>query len=169
MLRSTIGDAGKGALMEYGIYKLIHVVAVVLFLGNITTGVFWVRHAMPRQDPALLAHAMDGVIRSDRWFTMPGVFVIIAGGVAAAMTGSLPLMRTGWIAWGIAMFALSGIVFSQLAPLQRRIRDYAAGTGGARPEWATCTAMVRRWEIIGFLSLAPAWIALAMMVLKLPR
>ena len=33
------------AAMAYLLFKLLHIVAVVLFLGNVTTGVFWVRHA----------------------------------------------------------------------------------------------------------------------------
>ncbi len=152
--------------MEYGIYKLIHLIAVVLFLGNTTTGLFWVRHAARRRDPAVLAHTMDGVIQSDRWFTIPGVIVIVAGGVAAAMAGGLRLLGTGWIVWSLALFSLSGIVFMRLAPLQRRIRDYAGGTAA---DWSTCASLLRRWEVIGLFSLAPVWIALALMVLKLPR
>ena len=46
--------------------KLLHVVAVIVFLGNITTGLFWHAHAARTRDPKLLAHTMDGIIRSDR-------------------------------------------------------------------------------------------------------
>ena len=46
--------------------KLIHVLAVVMFIGNIVTGVFWHKHAERTRDPRLIAHAMAGVIRSDR-------------------------------------------------------------------------------------------------------
>lgn len=52
--------------------KRIHVLAVAMFVGNMVTGVFWHEHAMKTRDPRLLAHMMDGVIRSDRLFTMPG-------------------------------------------------------------------------------------------------
>ena len=70
--------------------KLLHVVAVIIFLGNITTGLFWHAHAARTRDPKLLAHTMDGIIRSDRWFTLPGVVAIIVAGVALAVVRALP-------------------------------------------------------------------------------
>ena len=70
--------------------KVIHVLAVVLFLGNIITGVFWHKHAERTRDPRLIAHTMAGVIRSDRLFTMPGVFVILR---AASSRRSRPASR----------------------------------------------------------------------------
>ena len=53
--------------------KLLHILGVVMFIGNITTGVFWHKHAERTRNPRLIAHAMEGVIRSDRLFTIPGV------------------------------------------------------------------------------------------------
>ena len=109
--------------------KLLHVVAVIVFLGNIFTGLFWHAHAARTRDPKLLAHTMDGIIRSDRWFTLPGVVAIIAAGVALAIYGHFPLLRTPWILWTLVLFAISGIVFSvRVAPMQRR----AEGDGRER-------------------------------------
>lgn len=116
--------------MHYLILKLLHVAAVVLFLGNITLGLFWMAHAMRSGEARIIAHTMDGIIRSDRWFTVPAVLAIIGAGVGAAVLGQMRLLHTGWIAWSLALFALSGLVFGTvLAPLQRRIRDYAAQSG----------------------------------------
>ena len=67
--------------------KLLHIAAVIAFLGNITTGLFWHVHAARTRDPRLLAHTMNGIIRSDRLFTVPGVVVIIATGIFAAIGG----------------------------------------------------------------------------------
>lgn len=152
--------------MPYLLLKLVHIAAAVLFLGNITTAVFWVRHARRSRSPAHIAEAMDGVIRSDNLFTLPAVAVIAVAGVAAALVAGFGLLRTGWIAWGLGLFALSGLAFLWLAPLQRRIRAYAA-----RPDaqWSTCLALLRRWEWIGGASLVLAWAALAVMVLKIPH
>ena len=104
----------------YSLLKLAHLVAVILFLGNTTLGLFWVSHAQRSGDPYLVRHAMQGIVRSDRWFTLPGIFLIIGAGVAAAMTGGFRLLAVGWIAWSILMFTVSGLVFGLvLAPLQR--------------------------------------------------
>ena len=79
----------------YLVYKLVHIVAVVMFLGNIITGLFWHRHAARSRDPRILAHTMAGIIRSDRIFTVPGVLLIILG---LSMAGILriPVLERTW-------------------------------------------------------------------------
>ena len=153
------------AAMSYLLFKLLHVVAVVLFLGNITTGVFWVRQAARHRSPPRLAEAMATVIRSDRVFTLPAVLAILASGGLAAWRGGGSVMHTGWIAWGTGLFVLSGLMFAALAPLQHRLRVLAARED---IRWEDCAPLLRRWNRIGLASLLPAWLALAAMVLKLP-
>ena len=153
-------------LTSYALYKLVHLTAVLLFLGNVSLGLFWVAHAQRSGDARLIAHAMDGVIRADRWFTWPGVAFLVIGGLAAAISGKLPLLRTGWIATSIALLSISGLVFAvSLAPLQRKIVLYASAS---TPDPAQLTALLHRWHAVGWLSLAPLWLAVAAMVLKLP-
>lgn len=107
--------------------KLLHIAAVIVFLGNITTGLFWHAHAARTRDPGILAHTMDGIIRSDRLFTMPGVILILLGGIAAAIYGGFPILRTGWILWSLILFSVSGLAFMlRVAPLQRQLRALAS-------------------------------------------
>src|SRR3712207_8536045 len=54
-----------------------------------------------------IAHTLEGIIRSDRWFTIPGVVLILGFGVGAAAIAGLPLLGTGWIWQSIALFAVS--------------------------------------------------------------
>lgn len=152
----------------YFTLKLIHIAAVVLFLGNIITGLFWHALAVRTRDPRLLAFAMDGIIRSDRLFTMPGVIAIIAAGVALAVVGRLPLLGTGWILWSIVLFGVSGALFGmQVVPLQRKLRALAeAGARSGEFDFAAYMALARRWELWGGLALATPLAALALMVLK---
>lgn len=148
--------------------KLLHIVAVIAFLGNITTGLFWHMHAARTRDARLLAHTMDGIIRSDRLFTMPGVVVIIATGVLAAITGGLPLLRTGWILWTLVLFAISGLIFMAfVAPMQRRLLALAqAGAAQAGFDYAGYAQLARRWEFWGAAALLTPVAGLALMVLK---
>ena len=105
--------------MTYLALKALHVFAVTMFLGNIATGVFWKEHADRTRDPRIIAHVLAGIIASDRLFTVPGVLLIIIAGVAGALVGHLPLLRTGWVFWGIVLFALSGVAFmAWVGPLQ---------------------------------------------------
>lgn len=152
----------------YLILKLVHVVAVVLFLGNITTGIFWKAHADRSKDPRIIAHTMLGIIRSDRWFTIPGVVLIIAAGVGGAVVGGLPIFGTAWILWSLILFSISGIAFMwQVVPLQRRMHEMMSrATDGAAPDWALYHRLSRRWELWGGLALVTPVAALILMVLK---
>lgn len=152
----------------YSALKLLHVAAVVLFLGNITTGLFWKLHADRTGDPRFIGHAFDGIIRSDRLFTLPGVALIVLSGFGAAGVGGLPLLRTGWILGSIVLFTISGLVYAvRIAPLQLRIRRLArAAEGGAPFDWDRYRAWSRQWEIWGALALVTPALALALMVLK---
>lgn len=150
------------------VMKLLHIVAVVAFLGNITTGLFWHVHAARTRDPRLLADTMDGIIKSDRLFTIPGVVVIIATGIAAAVVGGLPLLRTGWILWTLVLFTASGLIFMALVvPLQRQLLALAqAGAAAGAFDYSGYHRLARRWEIWGAAALLTPAAGLVLMVLK---
>jgi len=152
----------------YLLLKLVHIAAVVMFIGNITTGLFWHRHGLRTRDPRLLAHTMDGIIRSDRLFTIPAVIVIVITGVMAAIQGHLPLLRTGWIAWTLLLFTVSGLVFAfSVVPLQRQLRDVArAGAASGTFDYAQYHARALRWEYWGAVALLTPLAAMVLMVLK---
>jgi uncharacterized membrane protein len=151
----------------YLLMKLLHIVAVIAFLGNITTGLFWHIHAARTRDPRLLAHTMDGIIKSDRLFTMPGVIVIVATGIVTAVVGGLPLLHTGWILWSLVLFSFSGVIFMGfVAPLQRQLLALAqAGTAGGF-DYAAYASVARRWEIWGAAAVVTPVAGLLLMVLK---
>jgi uncharacterized membrane protein len=147
--------------------KLVHVAAVIIFLGNITTGLFWHAHAARTRDPKLIAYTMDGIIRSDRWFTLPGVFIIIAAGVALAIYGHFPLLRTPWILWTLVLFGISGIVFgARVAPLQRELKAIAENGMRGAFDYDRYRALALRWEVWGAIALLTPVAGLALMVLK---
>lgn len=151
----------------YLLIKLLHIVAVIAFLGNIATGLFWHTHAAHTRDPGILAHAMDGIIRSDRLFTVPGVVGIIVTGIAAAMYAGFPILRTGWILWTLILFIVSGIIFMlRVAPLQRELRAMAQAGASGGFDYARYHALARRWEAWGIASLLTPVIGLVLMVLK---
>lgn len=152
----------------YLILKLIHIAAVVAFLGNIATGLFWHAHAARTRDPRLLHHAMDGIIRSDRWITLPGVVLIIVSGVLAAMNAGLSLLGTPWIAWSLLLFSLSGLTYGVfLVPLQVRLRTLAReGLQNGTFDYPRYHALARRWDQWGLVSLAAPLVAMVLMVLK---
>jgi uncharacterized membrane protein len=148
----------------YLIVKLFHVASVVLFLGNIITGLYWHTHAVRTRDPMLIAHAMGGIIRSDRLFTIPGVAAILVTGVGLAQLGGYPLLRTGWILWSLILFSVSGVAFmAQVAPLQRRLLNLAQPSSF---QYEAYLALTGKWELWGAVALVAPLAAMALMILK---
>ncbi len=153
--------------MTYLAWKLLHVASVILFLGNITTGLFWAAHAHKTRDFRLIASTFEGIIRSDRWFTIPGVIGILIGGFAAAIDGNLPILATGWILWPIILFSISGIVFGVwVAPLQSKIVRFVRAADSSAQAWDSYGKMYKRWELWGLVALITPVVAFVIMVLK---
>jgi hypothetical protein len=112
--------------MSYSIYKVIHLAAVIIFLGNIATGLFWKVHADRSSNPQIIAHTLHGIIRSDRWFTIPAIVVILIGGFGAASKGGLPILVPD---------GSSGRLFSLLCRaslFQRQSRHYKSNRSSSR-------------------------------------
>jgi len=153
----------------YLFLKLIHVVAVIIFMGNIITGLFWMQKADKTGNFSIISFTMKGVIASDKWFTIPGVIIITAAGFSAAIQGGLPLLRTGWIFWSIVLFTLSGLIFSlKLVPLQKKILRISENKPAEKFNIEIYRRHLRQWEIWGLMALLTPLVALAMMVLKVP-
>jgi len=151
----------------YVIWKIVHVIAVVLFLGNIITGVFWAMYAERTRDPKIIAHAFEGITQSDRWFTMPGVTLLTIAGLAGAISAGFPILRTGWIFWSLLLLVLSGVAFMfWVGPLQRRIATLARSGTAGQFDWPRYDALRRSWAVSGGIATLAPLVALVLMVLK---
>ena len=157
--------------MEYAYLKLTHLIAVVMFLGNIITGLYWMRIATKTRDLKIISFTMRGIIKADRYFTIPGVLVITAGGFLAAIYGRLPILGTGWILWSIIMFSVSGLAFAfKVAPLQKKIYNLSSGRGDSGNfDWDKFDKMYLSWDVWGLVALLTPLAAFVMMTLKVPR
>ena len=153
--------------MLYLALKALHILSVVLFLGNIITGVFWKVHADLTGDLRARAQALDGIIKADRWFTVPGVLLIVATGVSMALLAHLPMLSTLWIGASIALFGVSGLAFGlAVGPLQKKLlTNVRAGLSGNWDE-TQYNALSRSWGIWGIVATAAPVIALFLMVMK---
>ena len=157
--------------MEYAYFKLIHLMAVIIFMGNIVTGLYWMRIAVGTSDLRIVNHTIKGIIKADRYFTIPGVVVITTFGILAAIQGHFPLLRTGWIFWSIVMFSISGLVFGvKVAPLQKKMLNMTLDQkGSAEFDWVSFHKVHLAWDIWGAIAILTPLAALVMMTLKLPQ
>lgn len=156
------------ASIPYLVMKTVHILAVIMFLGNIAVGAFWKAHADRTGDPRIIAHTLDGIIRADRWFTMPGVTLLVLTGFGGAGMGGLPVFRTGWIVWSLVLLLVSAVAFmAVLVPLQRRMLALARGASAA-PEFdrSSYDRMSRRWTVWGLIATLAPVAAVGLMVFK---
>src|SRR5258705_9125752 len=152
----------------YIAFKILHVFAVVVFLGNLITGILWKVSADQTRNPVIIHHTAAGLIRADRWFTIPSVLLILIGGFGAAVVGGLPLVRTRWILAGIILFTISGVSYmARVVPIQRRMLVVArAGVDSGTLDWTEYGALTRSWNVWGSIALVAPLLALVAMISK---
>jgi len=151
--------------MAYLIFKLIHVFAVILFLGNIIIAVFWKGHGDKSNDPKIIAHTIKGIIRADRYFTMPAVAFLILAGFGAMGIGYIPF-ETGWILWGFILIIISAAAFmAKVVPAQKKLLKIAEADSFDQQQYDAVSKEWNKWDSIA--TIAPI-IAVVLMVLKVP-
>ena len=157
--------------MNYSYLKLIHIIAVMIFLGNIITGLFWMHIAVKTKDLKIINFTMKGIRAADRYFTIPGVIVITSFGFFAAIFGHYPILHTGWIFWSIILFSISGLAFAfKVAPLQKKIYQLTLHKESSNDfDWKYFNKVYLQWDIWGFIALATHLAAFIMMTLKIPQ
>jgi uncharacterized membrane protein len=147
--------------------KLLHIFGVVLFLGNIITAVLWKALADRSNDPRIIANALEGLIAADRYFTGPGVGLILVTGISLVISSGYSFLGTAWIWQSLVLFTISGVVFMVLlAPLQRRMRDIAVLGARGGFDRVLYQRLSRQWAIWGSLATLTPLAALGLMVLK---
>ena len=153
--------------MNYSLLKLIHVAAVIIFLGNIITGHFWMHLAIKSRDVNIIRHSIKGIMRSDKIFTVPAVIIIIIAGILAAFYGNIPVLRTGWILWSIVLFSLSGVIFStRLSVVLRKMLELTKDHNNIQQQ--SIDDLYKQWNTWAMIAITMPLIALIMMVLKIP-
>jgi len=154
--------------MNYSILKLLHVAGVIVFLGNIIAGHFWIHLAMKSKDFNIIKHSIRGVMRSDKVFTVPAVIVIIVAGILAAVYGHISILRTPWILWSIVLFSCSGVIFStKLSVVLRKMLELTSHHNREQ-EWNSMEDLYKQWKMWALVAIIMPFAALVMMILKIP-
>lgn len=150
-------------------WELLHVLAVVLFLGNLMTCLFWAAHATRSRDPSVIAHTFDGIRRADRWFTLPGVLTMLVGGVVAAIRLDLAVFGTGWIVWALGLLGIGLLVLATVrAALQRDLLELAVSGDAEHLAWKEYELLYRYWWMASLVAIAAPLLAVVLMVYRPP-
>jgi uncharacterized membrane protein len=149
------------------VFKVIHVLGVILFLGNITVGVFWKAWADRTKDPRIIANTIDGIIAADRVFTFPGIALVLLGGIGAALAANISIFGTGWVLWGLGLFIISGLAFAPASRAQRLISAVAhQGVDAGTMSWELYERFSGIWNVWGTIALIAPILAAVIMIAK---
>jgi uncharacterized membrane protein len=152
---------------SYLLLKSLHVLGVVIFLGNIIVTAWWKVMADRTGEPRIIAFAQRQVTLTDFIFTAGGVALILATGVGNAAIHQMDIWHTRWLAWGMGLFIVSGVIWvAVLIPVQvlqaRMARAFAGG--GPIPEgyWR----LGNLWMIFGIVATVLPLVNIYWMVFK---
>jgi uncharacterized membrane protein len=95
----------------YNVLKFVHILGVVLFVGNIIVTALWKSRADESGDLATVAFAQRTVARTDWAFTLPGILLVFIGGYGMAVVGRVPLNGLRWLEWGQGLFYVSALIW----------------------------------------------------------
>ncbi|MCA9728086.1 MAG: DUF2269 family protein [Candidatus Eisenbacteria bacterium] len=152
--------------VPYLVMKVLHVFAAMMFLGSITISILWKAHGDRTRDPRIIAHTIQGIRLSDRWFTMPGVTILLIAGFGAQGMGKYPF-TTIWILAGIILIALSGFVFmARVSPVQRRLQQIAQAGISGEMEWSEYDRLSKQWNLWGMIATGAPVLAFVLMIWK---
>jgi len=152
--------------MSHATWLALHVLGVVVFLGNLTVTAVWKTLADRTRELSVIAYAQRLVTVTDVAFTATGaVLITVSGFVLAGDWGGI--LGPTWLTVGFSGFALSGLIWlTILIPTQlrqSRITRASAATGVLPDDY---WGLARRWYVAGGLATALPLITLFLMAIK---
>jgi uncharacterized membrane protein len=147
--------------------KALHVLGVVLMLGNVIVTGFWNFKAVRTRDARVIAFAQREVIAADYGLTFGGGALLSVSGFLLAQAYGLNPWTTPWIVGGFGLLGLSTLLWLiVLVPCQSRM---ARLSHAARDDAPLPPAFYRAfwcWNVVGWFATLLLVAALALMVLK---
>lgn len=145
----------------------LHLIGVVLMVGNIATAAFWKVRADLTGNPVVIHQAARNVMAADYVFTIPGLALILISGIVMAERSGASLSGLNWLTLSLILLAVTGLIWlGLLIPLQRKmIRSSArsADTGTIAEDYRRAS---RQWAIYGIAATFLPIVILYLMVMK---
>lgn len=149
------------------IWLTLHLIGVVLFVGNIVTAAFWKTRADLSKDPIVIHGTVKNVMLADFVFTLPGLLFIIVSGVVMAVQEELPMSGLNWLTLSLILLAFTGIIWLViLIPLQRGMIREIAKCIESRSVSIAYKQASRNWAIFGIASTLLPIVILYLMISK---
>ena len=152
--------------MSDNTWLVLHVLGVVIFLGNIIVTAVWKALADRTRNAAVVGYAQRLVTITDIAFTATGAALIaVSGQMMADRFGGVG--GPGWLTLGFALFVASGVIWvTILIPIQvmqsRLTRRFAADGGIPDRYWRLATL----WYAFGGIAILLPLVNIYLMVAK---
>ena len=109
----------------------VHILAAVVFVGNVITAAFWKVRADRSGNLESIASTCRAVLLADYVFTLPGIVALVVTGVLMVGMTGWARFQEPWLAVSLALVVLVGVLWvGVLLPLQLRM---VRGPGERRP------------------------------------
>ncbi len=157
MLESTI----------YTTLKFLHVLGVILLVGNVTVTAVWKVFADRTHEPVVVAFGQRLVTITDWFLTGFGIAFVLVGGYGMMWVGQLNPFGALWLVLGQALFVASGLIWATIlipAQIRQARAARAFAQGGEIP--AAYRRDARRWIFWGVVATVPLVAAVWLMVAK---
>jgi uncharacterized membrane protein len=144
----------------------VHLLGVVIFLGNIVVTAVWKLLADRTRSPEVVAYAQRLVTITDIAFTATGAALIaVSGPILSEDLGGV--RGPAWITWGLGLFAASGVIWvTALIPIQilqaRLARRFRTADTIPDRYWR----LARLWAVVGAVATLLPLANLYLMVFK---
>lgn len=149
------------------IWLTLHLVGVLLAVGNIVTAAFWKVRADLSGNPAVIHYGARNVMLADYVFTIPGlILIVVSGGIMAEQAG-FPLSGFNWLTLSLLLFAITGVIWGIiLIPLQRKMIQISAECLTEGKVSKAYRDASRTWAIYGTIATLLPITILYLMVMK---
>ena len=149
-------------IWSYQTHKLLHIVGVCMFIGNVFVGPIWLLRALWTKNNDIIKFAFDILLLTDLIITIPGIDLAVINGLfLSSVFGGVNSQP--WLQHSImALFALWVLVLPILL-VQDKMQKLALSGKIASISFKR---MFLLWMLIGGLSLIPVIYILILMIFK---
>jgi uncharacterized membrane protein len=155
-------------ILPFGWHLALHIAGAAMLIGNALVMAVWLTVAAVSRRESWQRRAARAVIMGDVFFTVPGVVLILANGLAMVgerYGGLSALTSTPFIAIGLVLLTGTGLVWAtQLVPVQREMVRLTEGVG--RVDQAAFASRFRRWTVWGIVATVLPVAAVVVMTTK---
>ncbi len=146
--------------------KVLHILGVVLFLGNLIVSAVWRLLAQKIDDKAVHKFSIKLIQKTDILFTVPGVILIaVTGHMLAEGLGGIG--AHSWIYHSYTLLTVSALIWMLgLIPIQRKQLHLISESHSIKEAGIRYITLNRWWAILGGLATILALIALYLMVAR---